>query len=383
VEQAARVDASLSVRIEDRLAVRDATTIVTEESDTGPPRFSTAVEGGDVYAILDLVSADEMLLSRNPPLGVNGFETSAVGVIRGLRFLAFPPAGGRSQPPRRALAGTLTADHAVWFATSTPDAPFSDWAVIAHDRRRMTTRILATSGPSSAGAVVREVPGGIVPVVRAGYAYWVAADTQPSTAGEGKPLIGIQRRRLDGKGPVEVVVQGAKLVVGWAEDLYYVRSADVAPDTAKGRYEIHRWREGRDEVVAAGSLQGDSQVSALAAGPGSISWAVSGADSELPGQLYTLDLAARSATEIVLKAGGGSTSLDYAGTAVVWGNGSGWGDASEYLFDPAAKSLYRIGEQEGSSEVRGARDSRYLMWASAEPSGRIFYRRGLWTGTGF
>ena len=111
-----------------------------------------------------------------------------------------------------------------------------------------------------------------------------------------------------------------------------------------------------------------------------MSWIVSGGDTGRYGVLYSLDLGSRTAVEIGLTSDASTSMLGQSGANLLWGSGTGWGDAGQYVWVPGGGVIYRVGEQEGFSVILGSSDGAWVMWGVLDTRGRMSFRGGRWHG---
>ncbi len=83
-----------------------------------------------------------------------------------------------------------------------------------------------------------------------------------------------------------------------------------------------------------------------------------------PGQIFVMDTASGEITTVVTADEvNANTSLDLTRTGVVWGNGSGNGDATEYYLNASLGKIFKVGKYLGYSVVQADPAHNSLMWA--------------------
>ncbi|WP_203823837.1 hypothetical protein [Actinoplanes palleronii] len=325
---------------------------------------------------LALTSAGDTVIATAPPDLTTGGEVkikqNTVSLLGpgGRRDLSLPPVRGAA--PRQAIYAAARGDAVAWLETPSTDLYGGDWSVFAATGG--TTRLLGTSSGVAPGGHVPAPPGSAAPVLGDEFAYWPTAVPAGRKDQFGLAIAG---RRLDGTGPMRIVVRDAGRPAADGKNLYYVRTTMFAPAFAENRYEIRLVdATGADRVAAAGRLRKGEEVSALAADAGTVSWIVTSADEEdEQARMYAWDAAANTAVQVNLADRGLSTEISASGRVLAWGNGSGNGDGGMYLLDLGAEpALFRLGEAQGLSYAFVAGD--HLAWSvmgddPQDPAGNV------------
>ena len=192
---------NLSVPISRRLTTEQAVTLLPEEAVEDVRRVNASTKGGIPYEFLALGDG-EILAARKPSFRqTKGRARVGVLDLEGT-FSPFPEASGHPTWPSGALAGDWTREHAVWAETASPEKNAGRWAVYSADRRKGTTRIVA-SGRGMAGAEHPVPPGGIRARIAGRYVYWPVRTAESVVDGV-RSTVQIERRLLTGRGDVEV-----------------------------------------------------------------------------------------------------------------------------------------------------------------------------------
>lgn len=346
--------------------------VAASARDAGPRQLTTihtltpsrAAKG---MSVLALGPRGEIIAAANPaPARGPDPKTgqSTVGTFGPKGFSAFPAPADRDRTPREAGSADTDGRIVAWAETGAP-GPAPSWQILGYDVTARRTRVLGN--PSQLGARSGDLDES-APTVGNGRVYWSV-----STPSTGRALI--VARPADGSGTVQTVVEGGKHPEAHGDLLYYVRSADVAPGFPGDRYEIHRRAaDGTDTVAASGPLTKGQRVGALAASGDTVSWAINAGDGPTDepedqpqdGRIIVWNAARNSATVVIL-ADPGPTDLSADAGLLTWGNGSGSGDAGEYVLDIAAGRVWRLHTQEGASIAFTG--GRSVAWSSIDGSG--------------
>jgi hypothetical protein len=385
-ERAGRPSAAVlagSFRVVERRTVADAAPAVAGKQYAVGLRLAGGAAAGRTLAHLGLTPDGLLVSAANPRpqvvdgvvrIGQSEVRLHGAGTDRPVRAARPAPAG----PPRQAVYADADERTTVWLETSSTSLDVVDWRVFAYDRSRARTVVLGDSSEVTGDGKLPMVPGDSTPTVGAGTAYWATAHPVAGRQGFGAKVVA---RPVTGTGALRTVAAQAKLPAADGADLYYVRSADVAPDLAADRYEIHRVTAGRDRVVASGALPAGGQVTALSAASGRASWVVSGAAEGGVGAVVVWEPAG-TAVVFDLDGPGGSTALSSSERLVTWAAGSGAGDGGQYAYEPRTGRLWRLGAAPGLSLAYAA--GPYVAWselgpAAQDPGGVVLAR---WTAGG-
>jgi hypothetical protein len=203
----------------------------------------------------------------------------------------------------------------------------------------------------------------------------------------------IQRHRLNGRGTTQTIATNAALAATAGDDLFYA-TGSTGP-AGKTHYVIHRRHGGTgpDQQIVHGWGTGTARISNLTAGDGRVVWTVNAPDAakgwfkgeNLPGHIYVLDLTSSQVTQIVTKDEAGENySFAFGPRQLLWGNGSGNGDPSEYLLELDTGKLYRLGAMFGLSSVLASPNGSLISWRKPCPTKRVPARnceeRAHWAG---
>jgi hypothetical protein len=99
--------------------------------------------------------------------------------------------------------------------------------------------------------------------------------------------------------------------------------------------------------------------------------------------LYVMDLARGQVTMIVTKdEAGGNGSFAFGPGILLWGNGSGNGDPSQFVLDIGTGQLYRLGAARGFSLVMATSTTPWISWgkdcSTKSSAGRACYITARW-----
>jgi hypothetical protein len=250
-------------------------------------------------------------------------------------------------PARQAISFSVAGDLAAWVETTSTSLYETDWWIVAYEDGREW--IAAESAELGVGSVLPLVQGDINVSLAGRTAFWNSpvpghAQDQWATA--------LLSRDVDGGGPIETTADNVWLHTsdGAGSVLFVQMSADLTE-------RILSLRPGSEPQVVVerpGGASADFAVTALGADADTVAWSVwQGADPDSYLQsdrswVYVQEVATGRLTEIELNSTGTDAAFVSAGWAA-WGNGSGTGDAGEYLLDIRDSVLYRIAEHEGYS----------------------------------
>ncbi|MCD5314758.1 hypothetical protein [Kineosporia babensis] len=288
---------------------------------------------------------------------------------------------------RQVTALTQVDDRLVWIESPSTDILFMEWSLWTAGVDGSAARELAHSQVLKGAARPLPVTGGTYPVVIGEYVYWaatVATTTTPDPQAEKDWEFNVLRTRLSGKGKVETVAKNAVMPARAGGDLIYAAQEERASDT----YEIHRKAvsgDGRDEILVRGSRVGTSDIVEVASSEAYLAWAVRSPEigdegwnskESQPGQIFVMDLDTTEVTTVITADDvGGSGKLSLTRTGVLWGNGSGNGDPTEYYLNMATKRLFWFAKNRGNSSVEGDPAHDFVMWTKgSDPK----THRSLW-----
>ena len=177
-------------------------------------------------------------------------------------------------------------------------------------------------------------------------AYWALSRTGPQR----KSMI--VSRPLDGSKKLTVVAKDGKLPVALPDRLLYV--TDTGP---ADRFQIRQVKAGKDTLVRDATIPKGSELTAFTAGSNWLIWVVRHTPTEqeedegVARSTMTIWPTSWPNPMIVHLHGDGTSALHLSENLLVWGNGSGSGDAGMYLLDLAPRTIYKLGELEGGSNA--------------------------------
>ncbi len=276
--------------------------------------------------------------------------------------------------PRQAFDGAMPNDAtAAWLETRSTDLFDVDWKVFGWSHGKV--RLLADSDTFAKGHPLAPAAGGDHLIASDGKSVWWSF----RKAGSELPIAtNIATADLAGTSAPRVVVKGADLpTVDPRGGLVYVRDPYTAPHSVG--YDIHLLRGTRDEIVYHGPLGDVGFISELCVGPDVVAWAVP-VESDDGGTIMVLDRTTHHVKVIRRRDSSRGAELACGDDFVAWGNGSGNGDAGQYLYSPKTGALVRLGESFGISGVIAA--GRYVAWTlpPASPQASADTRLARWDG---
>jgi hypothetical protein len=333
-----------SFTVSARVDTAQVPTARTGEAWTVPARRA----GGDVIGLLALTPDGEAVVTSHPPLGKGAdpaLTPRTVGLVGrdGFRQIAARQPVG--EVPRQVTDADTAGDTVAWVESPGTEAGSDGWRVYAHDGAR--TRLLGDDGDAK-GSPADEMSEAPDPTVGNRTVFWAAA------AGTGPSIVS---RATDGSGRLRTVARQAKLPEAAGDDLFWVRSADVAPGFPADRYEIHRTpADGPDTVAASGRLTGGTRITDLVVAGDTVTWLTSpgrDADPDANGTLTVWNARTNDATVVLLHDEGYAGDVVAAPGRVVWFVGAA-SDPGGYLFDTASRVVQRLGSGENAGPPRAA-----------------------------
>jgi hypothetical protein len=264
-----------------------------------------------------------------------------------------------SANPRQAVDGALdlTGGTAAWVETSSTDLGNQDWVVFANHHGKMA-RLGTSAAFLGPGLASLPMPAGVEhSMATDGSQVWWSY-TLP-WKDPGPVVTNIAVAPADGATPPRRVVEHGKLPVADRGRLLYVRDVTVEP-RLEGHFEIRSLdAAGKDTLVHRGDTGSGIEVADLCSGSGVLAWTIATRKDDPGGRLFVQDRKSGRIASIQLRDGGLSTSMGCGDDFVTWGNGSGSGDASQYLATTDGR-LFRLGSSPGISAVYAA--GRYSAW---------------------
>ncbi|MEU8265260.1 hypothetical protein AB0C02_32225 [Micromonospora sp. NPDC048999] len=353
-----------------------------EAARQGPLRRVLDVVGkdrkGNTTIVLAVTAFGELVAAKNPPAKTGNWTIAigqtSVGLWNSKGFRPFPLPAGYGGPPRQTAGGVERDGVVVWSETASTDLYFFDWRVYAYDSASRKTSLLGDSSAMAPKARLPLGPGNGEPVIGDGAAYW--STTYP-TGDDREFGVRIMTRPLTGDGALKVAVTQAKFPASDGGDLFYVRSHDVAPGFPSGRYEIHRRTSaGADQVVAAGALGAEQEVSKLVVGGDRLAWVVSSPADE-KSTLYLWTAATNEAVAFPLEHSAPWTMyLSLSPSLLAWSNGSASGDAGQYVYELGDQRLWRLGTVDGYSIVYG--NGAAVAWSELTADNVSAFHSATW-----
>lgn len=264
-------------------------------------------------------------------------------------------------PPRQAIAAAVRGSTVAWLETSSTNLYSADWFLFASTGG--AARLLSRSSDISGETEVASAPEQHPIATDGKTVFWTAPYPVPSDGSRPYFSAKVLSTPVDGSGEVRTIADPAKLPATDGTSVYVVRAKDVAPDLGD-RALILRVGGGKEVVVADLSLTPRAGVSAVCAAGDYLSWVVSDVGTDDvggDGVLTVRDLRTGEDHKVELLDSGSATNLSCSDTLIGWGNGSGNGDAGEYVLVLRSWSLYRLGEEPGISIVYVKGD--YVAWS--------------------
>lgn len=339
---------------------RDYTTLYT----INPHGKSGARVG--VLAIRD----DGSTVIDNVPLAAPGefLTQSQVGIQRDQSRTWFPPQTGSQ--PRQAYEAVAHGESIVWLETKSTDLFYLDWKMYAARVGQRQPTLLADSFDLLKSDEIPPPPGVKTLTTDGVHAWWTMVYRVKTQRGwDARIMV----RDLAGRKALTVAVDKAKLPAATAGGVAYVRSRDVDSSMPANRYEIRLLNAGTDTLITSGPLAKEEQVSTICASDTLLAWAVRSPSPprENPaaltrGSLHVMMLATKVQRTIKLDDDAGGLSLGCGKTFIAWGNGSGNGDPSQYVFDVRTNKIWKLGELRGISAVLVS--GTMLAWALSPKS---------------
>jgi len=274
---------------------------------------------------------------------------------------------------RQVMSIAQAGDRLVWLETPTTDLSFMEWSLRTARTDGSDLRELAHSQTLDGAARPLPTTGGMYPVVIGDWVYWaasVATTSAPDPQDEADWEFNILRTKISTSSTVETVAKNAVMPAAIGDDLIYAARESMSSNN----YEIHRMAvsgDGTDEILVEGARSGSSDIIDLAASEDFLTWGVRSAEvgdegwtkSDAPGQIFVLDLNTDQITTIITADEvGGYGHLALTRTGVLWGNGSGNGDPTEYYLNMTTKKLFSLAKYRGNSSVMADPDDDTVLW---------------------
>jgi len=324
--------------------------------------------------VLALSPDGHALVGVNPP-PVQGslIAQTRMQVMSGAKR-SWLPATPKEALPRQAFDGTMPNDAtAAWLETRSTDLFDVDWKVFGWSHGQV--RLLADSDTFAKGHPLPPAAGGDHLIASDGKSVWWSF----RKAGTDLPIAtNIATVELDGAPHPRVFVEGADLpTVDPRGGLVYVRDPNTAPDSVG--YDIRLRRGARDEIIYHGTVGDVGFISELCVGPDVVAWAIP-VEADDGGTIKMLNRSTRDVQTIRLRDSARGTELVCGDDFIAWGNGSGDGDAGQYLWSLKTGSPVKLGEAFGVSRVKAA--GHYVAWTlpPTSPQASANVRLARWNG---
>lgn len=324
--------------------------------------------------VLALSPDGHALVGVNPPPLQGGLIAQARMQVMSGGKRSWLPATPKEALPRQAFDGAMPNDAtAAWLETRSTDLFDVDWKVFGWSHGQV--RLLADSDTFAKGHPLPPAAGGDHLMASDGKSVWWSF----RKAGSELPIAtNIATADLAGTSAPRVVVKGADLpTVDPRGGLVYVRDPYTAPHSVG--YDIHLLRGTRDEIVYHGPVGDVGFISELCVGPDVVAWAIP-VESDDGGTIKMLNRSTRDVQTIRLRDSARGTELVCGDDFVAWGNGSGNGDAGQYLWSLKSASPVKLGEAFGVSRVKAA--GHYVAWTlpPTSPQASADTRLARWNG---
>lgn len=258
----------------------------------------------------------------------------------------------RGRQPRAVLYADADERTLAWLESSSTASTSAPWTLLAYDRARRATTVVATSA---------EEPGressAAAPMLAGARVYWTAVDT----VGDGEPLVHGYSRDLAAAEPIRRVVTDVREMAVDGDWMFWTTVEQL--DSTTSRTTVHRrdLRTVADSVVATVDLGLYGRVFALASAGPEVAWIEKHGD--LPDR--------RPGHRLVVRGTDGVTTVDGAsfGGPLAFGprllGWTGYADdratgGETWIFDRASKTLYTIAQSAGQGPVYAS--GPYFAW---------------------
>lgn len=357
------------------VAGRDYTTLYTMDP-LGNGKSAASV------AIRALRADGSAVISYNPP-GVHGDQPGQgqVGIQNGKSRTWFPIQTGSK--PRGIFEAVAGGKSVVWGETESTTMSL-DWRLFSVTAGQPVPKLLGNSFDLVKSNDVSLPPGVRMLATDGVNVWWVMANpTSKSPTGGGAKIV---VRDIGTRKPLKMAVDHAMLPVAIARGLIYVRSKDVDPTMTPSRYDIRLLKNGVDTLITSGSLTKGQHISSLCASDTLLAWgvgAVSTSSTDFSGKpfgkLHVMTLATKVQRVLSLSNSAVGLSLGCGTNFVAWGNGSGSGDAGQYVLNVPSGKIWKLGSLPSMSMVLVA--GEVLAWSLPLESGdRAPWRVVKWHG---
>jgi hypothetical protein len=345
------------------------------------PRANSTGETLELLGI-DAEGRSVAVQSSTNPLNAAGdrlVHSSQVGLWNGKKFTAVATSGRETKGTlagrdRQITDAVIQGARMVWMETPSTDPGYFEWSLRTSLLSGSGLRELAHSKILQGGRRFIADTGGQAPVIIGDWVYWATAVPTTDTPREVKAdwEFDILRTRLSRASKVQTLVRNAVMPTVAGKSLAYASYAAAG----SSKYAIHLKNvsgDGNDTVIVGGDRSRSSFLTSLAASGSMVAWMASSPDltndawvagKSKPGQVFVMNTSTGLITTIVTQDEvEGSGSLAFTKSGLVWGNGSGNGDPTEYYLNVRDNHLYKIGRQRGLSLVYSNPDADLVQWA--------------------
>ena len=312
---------------------------------------------GRVHVPLWLMDTGDMVVTVNPTPAGEKIGQSRVGVRSQSGTVLFDVLS--TPQPNQAIVAASAKGVVVWLETSSTDMWTQPWrvlrATVGHQQSTLVGDSVAMFGDTNLLP-----PPGVQLLATDGFTAWwtVTYPDDASANGHGVKVVG--RALSPDAGPMFTAADRAYLPVIAGGRLVVARTPTVDPRGHASSYSIVTLTPTGEQVVARGSLgQGDSVLS-MCGSEHLLAWAISSSEEDHNGRLVVRDLSSGAEFSVALDDQAQSTQLGCGDGIVAWGNGSGNGDASQYVLDTSSRAIKRVGESPGISTAYVA--GRMVAW---------------------
>ncbi len=310
------------------------------------------------------------IISSNPP-GVHGnlLAQGQLGIQNGKSRTWFPIQSGSK--PRQIFEAVASGKSIFWGETPNTDMAL-DWSLFSATVGQPVPKLIADSFDLLKSTEIPWPPGMQMLATDGSNVWWVMVyPTSKSQSGWGARIM---VRDIGARKPMKIAVDRAMMPTAIARGFVYARSKDVDPSMKSNRYEIRLLKDGVDTLISSGSLTKDQHISSLCASDTLLAWGVGAVSTskvilngEPFGHLHVMTLATKVQRIVSLGNSALGLSLGCGTNFVAWGNGSGAGDAGQYVMNVPSGKIWKLGSNQGLSAVLVA--GNYLGWALPIPSG--------------
>ena len=311
------------------------------------------------------------VIDNVPLAGPGEFLTqSQIGIQSGKTRTWFPIQTGSK--PWQAFEAVTSGKSVFWGETTSTDMSL-DWRLFSVTAAQPVPKLIADSFDLLKAKEIPYPPGYRMLATDGSNVWWVMVYPNSKSANGWGARIMV--RDIGARKPLMIVVDQAMMPTAIAKGLVYVRSKDVAPSMSFSRYEIRLLKNGVDTLITSGLLTKGEHISSLCASDTLLAWGVGAVSTsstnftgEPYGHLHLMTLATKVQRVVSLSNSAVGISLGCGTDFVAWGNGSGSGDAGQYVLNVPSGKIWKLGSLTGLSAVLVA--GNILAWALPIPSGK-------------